>query len=67
MTRLAIAWLLALASVLVGVTAFYVIYDITHGATVDAAVLGAFATLLGAIVYKGAVAIKNRNYELPDA
>lgn len=67
MTRLAIAWLLVLASVLVGLTAFYVIYDVTHGRGANAEVIGAFAVLLGAVVYKGAVAIKNRDIVPPDA
>ena len=60
MTRLSIAWLLALASAVVGAVVFYVV----KRPTPDAAVIGALATVLGAVVYHGAVSIKNRN--VPD-
>lgn len=60
MTRLAIVWLLVLATVIVGVVTFYVV----KVRPVDAAVVAALATILGAVVYHGAVAVKNRN--VPD-
>jgi hypothetical protein len=60
MTRLAIGWLLVLATVIVGVVVYYVV----KVRPVDAAVVAALATTLGAVVYHGAVAVKNRN--VPD-
>jgi hypothetical protein len=57
MSRLAIGWLLGLATVIVGVVVFYVV----KVRPVDAAVIGALGAVLGAVVYHGAVAIKNRN------
>jgi hypothetical protein len=63
MTRLAILWLLVLTTAVVAVACWYLLR--THPP--DAAVLGALATVLGALVYKGAVAIKNRNAADDDA
>jgi hypothetical protein len=61
MTRLAIAWLLGLATVIVGLVVFYVL----KVRPIDAAVLGGLAVLLGGVVWHGAVAVKSRN--APDA
>lgn len=57
MTRLAILWLLILATALVGTMILYVLCYMHP----DAAVLGTLGVALSAVVYKGAVAIKNRN------
>ena len=61
MTRLSIAWLLSLATAVVGAIVFYVI----KVRPVEAAVITALAVPLGALVWHGVVAIKNRNG--PDA
>lgn len=57
MTRLAMAWLLTLATAVVGFTCWYLL----HARPIDAAVLGGIAAILGALVYHGAVAVKYRN------
>jgi membrane protein YdbS with pleckstrin-like domain len=56
MSRLAIATLLFLAAAIVGVTCWYVVRG-----QPNAAVLGALATILAALVVNGSVAIIKRN------
>lgn len=57
MTRLTIAVLLTLTSIVVGVLCWYVL----HAQTLSAAVIGALAGVVSALVLNGAVAIINRN------
>lgn len=57
MTRLTMAWLLGLTSLVVGVALLYVIRT-PHP---DAEVLGGFAAILTALVWHGVVAVKYRN------
>jgi len=61
MTRLTIAWMLSLSSLVVGTIAVYVVYSLTHKLSLDAAVIGAIAAQLPALIWHGVVAIKNRN------
>jgi hypothetical protein len=56
MTRLAIAALLVLTAAVVGCTCWYLVKR-----TPDAAVLGALAAIIGALVLNGIVAIAKRN------
>ena len=57
MARLSMAWLLVLATAIVAVLCWYLV----KVRPIDAAVIGALATVLGALVYHGAVALKYRN------
>jgi hypothetical protein len=65
MSRLTIGWLLGLASAVVFALVFYVVFALTHKLDVSAAVISALAVPLGALVWHGVVALKNRNG--PDA
>lgn len=56
MTRLAIGWVLALASAIVGVACWYVVKG-----KPESSVLLALSTILGVLVVKAIYAIKNRN------
>ncbi len=60
-TRLSIVWLLALATTVVGGLITYIFFAKEK---VQAEVIGAFGVPLGAIVWHGIVAVKNRN--VPD-
>jgi uncharacterized BrkB/YihY/UPF0761 family membrane protein len=59
-TRLFAAILLALAAVVVGVIAWYVIYPTVRNHAVDSSVVGTLAGVLGALVLQGVVAIMKR-------
>ncbi len=61
MTRLSIAWMLGLATVITSLLCFYVMFTVLHKGAVDAAVVSALTLGLGAVVWHGAVAIANRN------
>lgn len=61
MTRLAIFWLLVLATGLVAAIIAYALRG-----KPDAGVLGALGVALSAVVLHGAVAIKNRNGPIDD-
>lgn len=61
MTRLTILVLLLLTGAIVGVTCWYVVKGTPKGSAPDAAVLGALAGIIGALVLNGVVAIVKRH------
>lgn len=58
--RLTIIWCMVLASIVTGFLCWYVAYTMLHSKP-DAAVVGALAGVLTALVFKGAVALWTRN------